>query len=357
MNLKNAMKRILYFGSYKSSYPRNRVIIDGLRQNGVEVIECNDRSRRPLSFLKLLRKYLRLDNDCDAVIIGFPGQEVMFLAKLLFFPKPIVFDVFTSHYMGYVFDRKYFSKNSWRAKYYKFLDRWSCKLADLVILDTQAHIDYFVKEFNLPTKKFRRIWLGANTRLHQPRKRANGGMFSVLFWGSFIPLQGVEHIVRAAKILEKEPVVFNLIGYGQTYEKNKKLAQDLGIKNINFLGRVSDEALIEHIRETDACLGTFSDSLKADITIQNKIFESLASQKPIITEESSAIRELLKDGQGAVFCKKADPNDLADKILMLKNNPTLRNKLAQDGYELFLEKLTPQKIGRELALVLNNVLR
>src|SRR3989338_8849716 len=168
--------RILYFGSYKPAYPRNKVILDGLRENGVDVVECNERSLSLVRLFKLLVKYLKLKKDFDAMIVGFPGQEVMFLARLLTLRpflgrarKPIIFDVFTSHYMGYILDRQYFSKKSWRAKYYRFLDRWSCKLADIVILDTQAHIEYFAKEFNLPASKFRRIWLGANTALHQPK--------------------------------------------------------------------------------------------------------------------------------------------------------------------------------------------
>ena len=76
----------------------------------------------------------------------------MFLAKLLT-QTPIIFDAFTSHYGGYILDRQYYSKTSWRAKYYRFIDTWSCKLANLVLLDTQAHIDFFVKEFKLDRKK------------------------------------------------------------------------------------------------------------------------------------------------------------------------------------------------------------
>ena len=347
--------RVLYFGSYKPIYPRNKVILDGLRENGVTVVECNERSLSSVRFFKLLVKYLKLKKDFDAMIVGFPGQEVMFLAKLIC-RKPIIFDVFTSHYMGYILDRRYFSEKSWRAKYYRFLDRWSCKLADIVILDTQAHIEYFAKEFNLPASKFRRIWLGANTALHQPKIKSQNSLFSVLFWGSFIPLQGVEYIIQAAKILEREPIIFNLVGRGQTYDANKKLAGELGLKNLNFLGRISDEDLVKQIQDTDLCLGTYSDGLKADITIQNKIFESLASRKAMVTEKTSSIGELLTDGQGVLFCDKADPKDLAEKILLLKNDPELRDRIAADGYRLFLEGLTPQKIGQELIGIIKAII-
>ncbi len=345
--------KILYFGSYKPSYPRNKIIIDGLLQNGVEVVECNDRTPSFLRFFKVAWKYLHLKKDFDAVIVGFPGQEMMFLAKILS-RKPIIFDVFTSHYMGYILDRKYFSQGSLRAKYYRFLDRWSCMLADVVFLDTQAHIDFFVREFNLDSKKFKRVWLGANPQLHKPRDASrHSGLFSVLFWGNFIPLQGIETIIRAANLLRHEPIRFTLIGQGQTQEANKKLAQELQLTNVLFLGRLPDESLVEHIASTDVCLGVFSSGEKADITIQNKIFESLASRKPMVTIETTALHELLDDGEGVVFCKKADPKDLAEKILELKNNPELRDRIARKGYTLFIEKLTPEKVVRDLIVKCN----
>ncbi len=36
--------RICYFGTYsmEEGYPRNRVIIEGLRKNGVDVVECHE---------------------------------------------------------------------------------------------------------------------------------------------------------------------------------------------------------------------------------------------------------------------------------------------------------------------------
>ncbi len=43
-------------------------------------------------------------------------------------------------------------------------------------------------------------------------------MFNVLFWGNYIPLQGIKYIILAAKELEKHSdICFTLIGKGQDY--------------------------------------------------------------------------------------------------------------------------------------------
>lgn len=346
--------KVLYFGSYSHNNPRNANLIKGLRLNGVEVLECRVTAGFvPLVLLKLFFKYWRFAGKYEAMVVGFSGQEVMFLARLLT-RQPIVFDVFTSHYMGYVLDRKYFSPTSWRARYYHWLDRWSCRLADAVILDTQAHMDYFIKEFNLPKEKFHRIWLGANTEHFRKRENLEHlPYFSVVFWGNFIPLQGVEYILRAAKILEDEPIKFLLIGGGgQTFEANKKLAEELRLKNVIFGGKFSWEDLYQAIASADVCLGAFSESVKADITIQNKIYEALASGQAVITASTTALQELLKDGEHCLMVNKADAQDLAEKILQLKNNPALKDRLADNGYKFFQEHLTEKKLGESLKQVI-----
>src|SRR3989344_4381322 len=99
---------VLYFGVYDPDYSRNRVLIKGLKANGVRVVECRVSAKDKLKYLKLVWRFLTLSNF-DLMIVGFPGQEVMFLARILT-SKPIVFDAFTSHYGGYVLDRQYYSK-------------------------------------------------------------------------------------------------------------------------------------------------------------------------------------------------------------------------------------------------------
>ena len=96
--------RVLYFGIYNPNYSRNRVLIKGLRENGVDVQECNALYRSWASYFKLFWKYFSIKKSFDAMIVGFPGQEVMLMAHLMT-KKPIVFDAFTSHYGGYILDR------------------------------------------------------------------------------------------------------------------------------------------------------------------------------------------------------------------------------------------------------------
>lgn len=349
---------VLYFGSYNPNYSRNRVLIKGLNKSNVKIIECNCRSFSIFGYFKILFKYLKTRPKYDAMLVAFPGQEAMFLARFLT-RKPIIFDAFTSHYGGYILDRKKYSQSSLRAKYYKFLDKWSCKLADIVLLDTEAHIDFFVKEFNLPKEKFRRIFVGTDSDIFYPRNTRNIDMskypFLVHFHGNYIPLQGVRYIIEAAKILEREDLVFNLIGRGQTFENDRRYAERLKTANINFLEPVPYEKLPEHISRADLCLGIFGDSPKTDLVIPNKVYEALAMAKPVITADTLAARELLIDGVNAFLCPKADPQKLAEKILFVRSQPDIADKAAKNGRRLFETKLKEKILGAEVLEYINEL--
>lgn len=339
--------KVLYFGTYNPEYSRNRVIRKALEGQGVSVMECHVKPGSRLSWLRLSVKHWKLRNSYDLMLVGFPGQETMFLAKMLA-RTPIIFDVFTSHYGGYVLDRQKAGPNSLRARWYRFLDRWSCKLADLVLLDTDAHIEFFAREFGVAKEKFRRLFVGTDTDVFKPADLPDGENFTVHFHGNYIPLQGVGYIVEAAKLLEGERIVFNLIGKGQTYDETVRLSEKLGLSNVRFIDPVSYPTLRDFMARSDLCLGIFGNTLKTHLVIPNKVYEALALKRPVLTARTAAIEELLVEERDVMLCVPADPQDIAEKIRILMRDRPLRQRLAQHGHDAFLLKASPSVLGVKL---------
>lgn len=158
---------IVYFGDFDPNYARNKVIIDGLRLNGIEVVLCNDRSRGRRKYLQLARMYRQLPTH-DAIIVGHSDNRWMTPLVKLFSRKKIVWDGFYSIYDSWVFDRKLVLPNSLKARYYWCMDWLNCRLADAIITDTQQHINYFVTTFKANPLKFSRVFVGTNNLLFHP---------------------------------------------------------------------------------------------------------------------------------------------------------------------------------------------
>ena len=84
------------------------------------------------------------------------------------------------------------------------------------------------------------------------------------------------------------------------------------------------------------------------------VFEAISLQRPVVTGNSSAIREIFEGGKNIFLVEMANPKALAEAILKLKSNQTLYFEMARNGYRLFEEKFKPRIIVKDLATCIFN---
>lgn len=375
--------RVCYFGTYEPEYVRSRVLLSGLRQCGASVLPCHapvwtggiaankasdwggvaGRTRLVARFgrayASLARQYLRLE-DHDVVLVGYFGHVDMLAAAALarLRRKPVAFDAYLSLYDSVVHDRGLARDRSVVARVCRALDRLSCALADLVILAEDQSIHYFEGEFGVPRAKLRRLFVGADDATFYPRVHdRRDDAFRVIHFGKYIPLHGMEYVLQAAALLQPEGVQFTLVGTGQLYPSMRALAERLGVRNIRFIPWLDPTALCQEIATADVCLGIFGATEKARRVIGVKVFEALAMGKPVVTGDSPASRELLGDRETAILCRMADPESIAVGIRVLRDDPALRVRIAQNGHELFQKRCSPRAIGETLLGHLEEVVR
>lgn len=348
---------VCYFGDFDPEYARNRVIIKGLEENSLRVFICNTREKNFWAKIKTLRRQLcDLKGKYDLIIVGYSDSRTMMLLAKFWSKKPVVWDAFYSRYDSWVGDRRLVSPFSFKAIYYWLTDWLNCQLADRILLDTQEHIRYFQKTFGISFKRFVRLFVGTDPSYFHPRPTDNHSGFLVHFHGNYIPLQGTEYIIQAAALLKNKPIKFRMIGDGQTHDSAVALARELGVDNIEFLPKVSLAELPLRIAEADICLGIFGDTAKARRVIPNKVYESIAMSKPIISADTPAIRELFTDKVNIFLCRIADPESLANAIKELEQDAALRTKIAAGGFSLFQNQATPAIIVKELLSFLELIL-
>jgi glycosyltransferase involved in cell wall biosynthesis len=330
------------------------VLIRGLKENNINIIECREEGNNFKLFFNLIKKHVELPKY-DIMIVGYTDSRWVVILGWLLCRKIFIWDAFYSLYDSWIFDRKLVDKYSLKAAYYWLMDWLCCKLADKILLDTEEHIKYFIVTFRISKKKFLKIFVGTDDNIFYPREEIeiNRDYFLVNFHGKFIPLQGIEYIIKAAKILEKENIKFIIIGSGQEYEKIKIIANDLNLKNIDWHNKVDYSELPDFIASTDICLGIFGNTDKTKRVIPNKVYEAASMAKPIITGDTSAIKELFTNRKNILLCRVADSEDLANKIMELKNNKELRKKIAVNGYNIYRENCTPTLIAKDLLKKLN----
>ncbi len=373
-NMRGKMSKlsVCYFGTYSrgEEYARNNAIIGGLEKNGVEVIPCqadvwptHEEKMASLekgmaaqawaylrAYFKLIRKYFSVP-DHSFLCVGYIGHVDLFPARLLGWVrrKPVVFDAFFSLYDTVVLDRGLYPADSLRARLLKAVDRWSCRLADLVLLDTWEHVDYFCREFRLPRSRFLAVPLGTDEKNFYPREwPSEDSVLDIISYSSYIPLHGIDVQLDAAAILKDESDIrFTFVGKGQLYPEMRERAEKADLDNVRFIEWVPHGELVELIALSDVCLGIFGRTEKASRVIPYKAYEALAMKKPLVTGDSSAAAELFRDGENALLSPMGDAETLAEKIKLLRD-PELRRKIAENGHTSFREHATSEAIAARI---------
>lgn len=364
---KKILNKILYMGCYREPFHRVTVPLSGLRKNKIKLYEYNVNSHNLLKNLRsFLKNFKKLKNyNADLILLHSEAFIQFILAKLLSFVKgvPLVHDIYISKLQTIYDDREQFEKRRIPKILLRIIlftmDLIECTFSDQLLLDTNAHIKFFHDKYKTPIKKFRRLYVGAMDDIFYPRKRIREKDYKYIvgFIGTFIPLQGVEYIIQAAKILEKnKEIVFYLIGNGQTFNKCKELADNLKLKNVIFYGLIPMENVSQMISTFDIKLCIFGNTYKAQQVIPTKAFDGMAMKKPMISMDSPGIRELFTNNEDIVLCERANPESLAEAILKLKNDKNLREKIGENAYKLYQKFCSPDAVGKKLIQILTNLL-
>jgi len=340
---------ICYFGLSKPRLARDLVYLKGLKAKGVEVLECFDSSKYIIKYFKLIQKHNALKGKYDAIFVGYMSNLTVLLAKLIS-NKRVVYNALCSQYEGVILDREEHKPFSLVAWYFWLIDFIAFKMADLILVETEEQKKFLVKFFKAKAEKFRVVFTGADESLFYPDENIKKFTdFTVMFRGYFLPATGIKYIIEAAKILEPENIKFLLIGRGIFTPEIKQQIINLQVNNMELITEfLSNEDLRNKMLASHICLGQFSDHQRLTRTIQNKTFEALALKLPYLTADSASNRELLIDGVNCLFTKPADSADLAVKIMSLKNDPALQERLMENGYKLYQEKLNSTALGNQV---------
>jgi len=348
--------KILFTGKYDPLYNRTRILIEGLQSfPEVSVSFYDYPGRLKVNPLKLARAC----READVLFLpSFTHLDVPFIKAIS--RKPVIFDPLISRYLTKVFDYKKVWKYSPRALKNFLKDKISMSLADRVLCDTEAHKHYFQSVIGIPADKLKVLPVGVNTEAFHPgpaTEPAAKGKFIIGFYGSFIPLQGTGIIVETARLLQEyKDLHFQLIGDGFEFSKVKNRALNkYKLDNISFTGWADYHALSEKIRAFDIALGIFGETLKADLVIPNKIYHYASMQKAIVTKDTPAIREIFEDDVD-ILLSANDPGDIARKILLLKANPALRERIARNGYNKITKTYNHREIARRLISIAEDLL-
>jgi glycosyltransferase involved in cell wall biosynthesis len=341
------MKRILYFGLFDPTFSRNKVYLDGLRQNGYTVHICTDSAPRFKKYWNLFWKHWSLRKEYDVMIVGYPGYVIVPFAKLIT-RRPVILDALCSFHETIILSRDAYRGVPGRSLYVWLVDWCATRCADTILVESNHQRDHFEEVLGVSKAKLVTVYTGVDDEVFRYDPTAKKcSRFTVLFRGRITREAGVETVVRSAKLLEHEDIDVLIIGYGWNAEMAsfRAVLDELSPKNVTHVGTVlQSNEMVSLMQSCHVSLGQFSLSERLDRTIPHKAFESMALQLPYITAQSKGVSEILTDGVSCLTVPPEDPEALAQAIRTLKQDASKAHELAHSAYQVYLERFRPATV-------------
>lgn len=160
----------------------------------------------------------------------------------------------------------------------------------------------------------------------------NDNKLNITYVGSLIKNRGVDLLLEAAKKLPDYCI--NIIGgVGDELINAQNYLKENNINNVNLLGHKSHHEIYKFYSHSDILILPMSgkESHTQKYASPNKLFEYMASGKPIISANLPSVREILVDGENSILFEPDNVIDLIHKIKILSDDKTLKIKLGKNS--------------------------
>lgn len=154
---------------------------------------------------------------------------------------------------------------------------------------------------------------------------------------------GIADLIAAmARLPENTKLV--LLGTGPLEKDLKELALEEGVQyRVEFLGDKTHTDVAKYFKIADVfCRPSLSEGLG------NSFIEAMASGLPIVGTPVGGIPDFLEDMETGVFAEPQNPDDLAEKLLLILSDIKLADKLIKKGRKLATEKYSWEPIAEKM---------
>jgi glycosyltransferase involved in cell wall biosynthesis len=162
----------------------------------------------------------------------------------------------------------------------------------------------------------------------------------ILYCGSLDPGRGVRVLVRAMAAIVRE-IDARLVLAGPVvspkFEQSvRDTLRELGIADkVEIIGAVDHDQLPALIATASVCVVPAASDLTPNpaVVYPTKMLEYMACRRAVVAPKREIVSTVAENGREALLFEPGDPIDLARKVLRLIGEPTLRDQIAQAGYE------------------------
>lgn len=241
-------------------------------------------------------------------------------------------------------------------KVFAWIEKFLYRKADKIVTLMPGAFLYIEK---LGISKNKVEWISNGVDLEQfdkdsekePVYKFDKSKINFLYTGSIGIANALDEIFKVAELLKDDKeIVFNFIGEGPLKEKYIKFCEENKLDNVKFYPVVSKENIPPLLKQADILM-TFTkrSSLYKYGISPNKLFEYLASSKPIIFS-GDIYNDVIKIADAGISVVPEDIEKLKVGILEIKNRNN--SNLGKNGRHYLEENFTNTVLEKKLKKII-----
>ena len=163
----------------------------------------------------------------------------------------------------------------------------------------------------------------------EPFEELRDGTLNILFVGRFEERKGLIHLLKAYHRLRKRKVDARLlvIGDGPKRREYKRFVGLRGIRDVEFLGRVSDEDKVRYFASADIYCAPNTGQESFGIVL----LEAMAAGVPIVASDIHGFKRVVERNVQGLLVEPRNPRALAAALYTLARDPDLRHEMGEAG--------------------------
>jgi len=219
------------------------------------------------------------------------------------------------------------------------------KICNKIIVLSNSAKQEIVERYKIPLNKVEVIFNGVDLKRFTNFKKNSlfirekyniRERYILGYIGTFCKWQGVRHLVRSFSyvVKKRDDVELMLVGDGPDFKNIKILIDRLNLKGkIMLTGEVPPNEIPDYLKSIDIFIIPRPNTIENETAIPLKLLEAMAMSKPIVATNVEGISEVINDGIDGILAIAGNDGKLAEKILMLLDNKSLRKKIGENAKE------------------------
>jgi len=173
------------------------------------------------------------------------------------------------------------------------------------------------------------------------KNKKDSNKFGVLFIGKLIEPKGFFDVIKSIPFVTKQTEQVELWFAGEFHSDKErdfafKLIKNYGVeKYVKFCGLITGDKKAEFFAQGDIfVLPSYTEGHPISV------LEAMSAGLPVIATDVGSIKETVIDGESGFIVPIGEPRIIAEKILILYNNPLLKDQMSTASLQTYKSRFT-----------------